>query len=106
MNNETQKKTTAFLLDLDSNRKIPILEPKCRIGRDVLNDVVISDDTSISRFHGTITLENGQHLVNDAGSRNGTFLNGTQVVSPEVIRDGDMLKFGSAIFWVVVETDP
>lgn len=106
MNNETQKTITAFLLDLESSRKIPIVEPECRIGRDIENEIVCSEDNSMSRFHGKITFENGQHLVNDSNSRNGTFLNGNEVTSPEAIRDGDMLKFGSTIFWVVFETDP
>lgn len=106
MENETKTTTALFLLELESSRKIPIVNPKCRIGRDIENDVVVSDDTSISRFHGVITSENGEYMVNDGGSRNGTFLNGNKVTAPEALKDGDMLKFGSTIFWVVIETDP
>ncbi len=64
---------TAFLVDLVSNRKIPITAPRCKVGRDDLNDIVISGDQSISRFHFVITKENNQYMVQDGKSRHGTF---------------------------------
>ncbi|MBX3153109.1 FHA domain-containing protein [Candidatus Obscuribacterales bacterium] len=95
---------TAFLVDLVSNRKIPITTPRCRVGRDDLNDIVISGDQSISRFHFIITYENGQYMTQDAKSRHGTFLNGNQIGGPEPINDGDVLKIGVSLFWFVIES--
>lgn len=95
---------TAFLVDLVSNRKIPITTPRCRVGRDDLNDIVISGDQSISRFHFIITYENGQYQTQDAKSRHGTFLNGNQIGGPEPINDGDVLKIGVSLFWFVIES--
>lgn len=95
---------TAFLVDLVSNRKIPITTPRCKVGRDDLNDIVISGDQSISRFHFVITKENNQYLVQDGKSRHGTFLNGNQITVPEPIHDGDVLKVGVSLFWFVIET--
>ena len=94
---------TAFLVDLVSNRKIPITAPRCKVGRDDLNDIVISGDQSISRFHFVITRENAQYLVQDGKSRHGTFLNGNQITAPEPIHDGDVLKVGVSLFWFVIE---
>ena len=94
---------TAFLVDLVSNRKIPITTPRCKVGRDDLNDIVISGDQSISRFHFVITKENNQYLVQDGKSRHGTFLNGNQITVPEPIHDGDVLKVGVSLFWFVIE---
>jgi pSer/pThr/pTyr-binding forkhead associated (FHA) protein len=94
---------TAFLVDLVSNRKIPITTPRCKVGRDDLNDIVISGDQSISRFHFVITKENAQYLVQDGKSRHGTFLNGNQIGGPEPIHDGDVLKVGVSLFWFVIE---
>jgi pSer/pThr/pTyr-binding forkhead associated (FHA) protein len=94
---------TAFLVDLVSNRKIPITTPRCKVGRDDLNDIVISGDQSISRFHFVITKENNQYLVQDGKSRHGTFLNGNQIITPEPIHDGDVLKVGVSLFWFVIE---
>ncbi|HEY9676879.1 MAG TPA: FHA domain-containing protein [Drouetiella sp.] len=94
---------TAFLVDLVSNRKIPITTPRCKVGRDDLNDIVISGDQSISRFHFVITKEGSQYLVQDGKSRHGTFLNGNQITAPEPIHDGDVLKVGVSLFWFVIE---
>jgi len=94
---------TAFLVDLVSNRKIPITTPRCKVGRDDLNDIVISGDQSISRFHFVISKENNQYLVQDGKSRHGTFLNGNQITAPEPIHDGDVLKVGVSLFWFVIE---
>lgn len=94
---------TAFLVDLVSNRKIPVATPRCRVGRDDLNDIVISGDQSISRFHFIISYENDEFTVQDAKSRHGTFLNGNQITTPETIKDGDVLKVGVSLFWFVVE---
>ncbi len=102
--NEAASVPTAFLVDLVSNRKIPITTPRCRVGRDDLNDIVISGDQSISRFHFIITYENGQYQVQDAKSRHGTFLNGNQIGGPEPINDGDVLKIGVSLFWFVIES--
>ncbi|MBX9937956.1 MAG: FHA domain-containing protein [Candidatus Obscuribacterales bacterium] len=102
-NQEGQKTPTAYLVDLVSNRKIPVATPRCRVGRDDLNDIVISGDQSISRFHFIISYENDEFTVQDAKSRHGTFLNGNQLTSPETIKDGDVLKVGVSLFWFVVE---
>jgi pSer/pThr/pTyr-binding forkhead associated (FHA) protein len=94
---------TAFLVDLVSNRKIPITTPRCKVGRDDLNDIVISGDQSISRFHFVITKDNDQYMVQDSKSRHGTFLNGNQIAGPIPINDGDVLKVGVSLFWFVIE---
>jgi pSer/pThr/pTyr-binding forkhead associated (FHA) protein len=102
---QTASSAQAFLLDLESSRKIPIVCPECRVGRDDQNDIVLGDDTSISRFHVVITCQDGKYIVKDEGSRNGTFLNGNRLSKPEPINDGDALKIGASLFWFVVETD-
>ena len=102
-NKESNSVPTAYLVDLVSNRKIPVTTPRCRVGRDDLNDIVISGDQSISRFHFIISYENNQYLVQDAKSRHGTFLNGNQISEPEPINDGDVLKIGVSLFWFVIE---
>ena len=103
-NQEGNKTPTAYLVDLVSNRKIPVSIPRCRVGRDDLNDIVISGDQSISRFHFIINWENGEFTVQDAKSRHGSFLNGNQIAGPEPIKDGDVLKVGVSLFWFVVES--
>ncbi len=68
-----------------------------------MNDIVISGDQSISRFHFVITKDSNQYFVQDGKSRHGTFLNGNQITAPEPIHDGDVLKVGVSLFWFVIE---
>jgi len=99
-----EKNATAYLVDLVSNRKIPVPTPRCKAGRDDLNDIVISGDQSISRFHFVITKDGDQFSVQDSKSRHGTFLNGNQISNVEPINDGDVLKVGVSLFWFVIES--
>lgn len=102
--NTSDKAPSAFLVDLVSNRKIPISVPRCKAGRDELNDVVITGDQSISRFHFVISQEGGQYYVQDSKSRHGTYLNGNQLTETEPLKDGDVLKVGVSLFWFVIDS--
>ncbi len=92
----------AYLIDLASNRKIPITTPSCRVGRDDLNDIVISGDNSISRFHFTISKVEDRYTIEDSKSQFGTFLNGKKIEGPEPIKDGDVLKIGVSLCWIEI----
>src|SRR5207248_1985024 len=77
--------TTPRLLELtwtDSkglSLRFPLGEAaRVTIGRGSGCELVIRD-TRISRHHATIELVNGQHLLRDLGSANGTFLNGLRL---------------------------
>jgi hypothetical protein len=61
-----------------------------RIGRDRDNDIVIAGD-HVSRHHAEIVFENERYVLRDLGSKNGTFVNGTRVTAPHVLRDSDMI---------------
>jgi len=53
---------------------------KATIGRDLSNDIVISDSTNVSGFHCTVTDSPGGYLlIEDLGSRNFTSINGQQI---------------------------
>jgi two-component system response regulator HydG len=67
-----------------------------RIGRGLDCDVILSDPLS-SRVHAIITGESGQWWVRDAGSRNGTFVNG-QKIDEAQLAHGATLKVGSSEF--------
>jgi adenylate cyclase len=62
------------------------------IGRAGSCDLVIND-TSVSRRHAQLAVNNGSCVVTDLGSRNGTFLNGDQIETAE-LHDGDRLVLG------------
>src|SRR6185436_5694645 len=67
-----------------------------RIGRGLECDIVLSDPLS-SRVHATVVLEDGEYWVRDAGSRNGSFVNG-QKIDEARLSEGNLLKVGSSEF--------
>jgi hypothetical protein len=64
------------------------------LGRQADCDGVL-DDPTVSRHHAVIEQRNGDMTVRDLGSRNGTALNGRPVSGAVLLRDGDLIAFGS-----------
>ena len=67
-----------------------------QIGRALDNDIVVND-ASVSRHHASIEARNGNFMVRDLGSQNGTWLHGERVTEA-ALDNGDTLKFGDAVF--------
>ena len=61
------------------------------IGREQHCDIVI-DDRQVSRFHARLTPSSGSVILEDLGSRNGTYHNGSQIESPILLQDGDTVQ--------------
>jgi hypothetical protein len=72
---------------------------RATIGRASTCDLVLSD-RSVSRLHATIDACGEAHLLADAGSANGTFLNGLRLdgSTQVVLREGDVIEIGSVRF--------
>lgn len=84
----------AWLVGLDAGlqgRRFP-LETTFLVGRGPYNHVVI-DDPRISRQHAKVSPEDGEHIVQDLGSANGTFVNDEPVKRQKLI-EGDLVRFG------------
>jgi DNA-binding winged helix-turn-helix (wHTH) protein len=64
------------------------------IGRDADCTVCIRS-TTVSRHHARILVRGEEALVEDLGSKNGTFLFGTRIDRPTPLKDGDALQIGS-----------
>lgn len=66
------------------------------IGRDAINQIVLSDNF-VSRKHAQLTVsDNGQVMIKDLGSSNGTFVNGVRVNECH-LKQGDVVKCASAL---------
>ena len=66
------------------------------IGRDYSDAQIVIGDDSVSRRHAIIESQNGQIVVRDLGSTNGTKLNGRDIgFAPEPLRPSDTLKIGN-----------
>ena len=70
-----------------------------RIGRDPNNELFL-DDPEVSRHHARVILHNGAVWVQDAGSRNGIFVNGNRVSGHKQISPGAQIQIGNHQFLV------
>ena len=66
------------------------------VGRDESRDIVLPD-AQVSRLHLQVFLANGQVVVEDLGSSNGTLLNGRRLTSPAILPDGEWVQAGSRL---------
>ena len=66
------------------------------IGRAPNSDILLSKDKLTSRRHATIHFENGEYMLRDERSANGTFVNGQQLeeMTPRPLKDGDHVGIG------------
>ena len=77
-------------------RQIPMGEGEHVVGRSPDADVWI-DATGVSRHHARVTVKGGGSIVEDLGSKNGTFVGGTRLIAPHSLVDGDQIRFGSVV---------
>ena len=83
----------AMLSARDRSKSELILgERQVYIGRRDSNDLVLDDD-SISRVHAYISYERHRHVLRDAGSLNGTFVN-KKPIEKHLLRHGDKITIG------------
>ena len=68
------------------------------IGRSSTSDVVLRNDDYASGSHARLTRHGGLLYVEDLGSTNGTFVNGSKAVGATPLRGGDTVRVGSTTF--------
>ncbi len=71
-----------------------------RAGRDGTQCGILLSEPRVSAVHASLKLENGQLLIRDENSNNGTLVNGNKL-SPGVwstIQDGSLVRFGPVEF--------
>jgi FHA domain len=76
---------------------LPAEHPGARVtlGRGRSCDWVLAEET-VSRRHAELRHDGRRWLLRDLGSRNGTRVNGTRVLSETEVRPGDRVSFGAA----------
>jgi hypothetical protein len=66
------------------------------IGRDISNDIVISD-AEVSRKHARLVMQAGGYVLEDLGSTNGTFAGGQRLMGPHMLQLGETIMLGENI---------
>src|SRR5688572_7779584 len=89
--------------------RLVVIEPKARrgtayavggdvsIGRDPNATIRIEDDTYISQFHAKVYVVDGQAMVEDLGSTNGSFYNGNRLHGAKLLHPGDRIQVGYTV---------
>jgi hypothetical protein len=74
----------------------PLETQEITIGRESTNMISIND-AQVSRRHARMELRVSAYMIQDLGSTNGTFVNGTRISGMQVLNPGDMVAFGEGI---------
>jgi len=64
---------------------------------------IVLPDRRVSRFHAQITRQGQRYVLEDLGSKNGTFVNGEPVQGPWTLKDGDEISIALAFKLVFVD---
>jgi pilus assembly protein CpaF len=77
----------------------PLDAPDISIGRDNTNMIVIND-AEVSRRHARMEFRDAKYMIQDLGSTNGTFVNGSRISGIQALNSGDTVSFGEGIVLV------
>jgi hypothetical protein len=89
--------------------RLVMLEPRARrgvtvqlggdivLGRDPACAIMIDDDAYISQRHVRFYDYDGQPMVEDLGSTNGTFHNGSKLIGTKLLHPGDRVQAGTTV---------
>ena len=98
--------TTYSLHSLTTEETWPILTRPVIIGRSsTRSEISVSRDSSLSRSHAQIYEQDGQVIITDLGSKNGTHIGSHRIQphTPTIVPDGALLRLGHVTFNVVKE---
>jgi DNA-binding winged helix-turn-helix (wHTH) protein len=81
---------------LNDGRRVPLQAGENILGRDVAGSINL-DSPSVSRRHARIHVSVHEAMLEDLGSKNGTYLRGERVSTPVPLSDGDEVRVGSVV---------
>ena len=76
-------------------REFALADGENVLGRDP-EALVHIDDASVSRHHARIVIRGNDAVLEDLGSKNGTWLQGSRLAVSQTLRDGDPIRVGPA----------
>ena len=81
-----------------------LIDHELVVGRDPNCEVPISD-RQVSRFHARFSLSDEGVLLEDLGSKNGTYVNGDRIEEPRILFDGDLVQVSLVQHFVFLSSD-
>jgi DNA-binding winged helix-turn-helix (wHTH) protein len=82
---------------IGSTAEVALLPGENIIGREG-EDVILVKSSTVSRRHARLTLDAAGGVVEDLGSKNGTYVNDRRIEGATPIADGDQIRIGSLLF--------
>lgn len=77
------------------------------IGRQEDRDICLKNDTFISRQHAQLIFQDDRWWLHDCGSKNGTYLEGTdddlRITEPATLTPGELFRIGRT--WLRIQTE-
>jgi hypothetical protein len=83
-------------LTADDGTMHPLLEEEATIGRTPANTIALRD-ASVSARHARVMRTPEGFLIEDVGSRNGTYINSEKLAEKRLLADGDLVRLGKII---------
>jgi hypothetical protein len=93
---EQQGNVIIGTLTADDGTMHPLLEETSTIGRTPANTIVLRD-ASVSGNHARVDRTAEGFVIEDAGSRNGTYINSEKLSEKRTLADGDLVRLGKII---------
>jgi two-component system cell cycle response regulator len=104
---EAQLKPAALLVvggDLNGTL-FDLTEPQIGVGRNADN-IISLEFNGVSRYHFKLLANGESHVLEDCGSKNGTYLNNKKVEGNITLSKGDIIKIGSIALKYLPKGDP
>jgi pSer/pThr/pTyr-binding forkhead associated (FHA) protein len=87
--------------------RLELADGELTLGRGETGAGNLGADAELSRRHARVLLgDDGPLAIEDLGSSNGTFVNGTRIATRTPLRAGDQIELGGTVLEVLAGSDP
>ena len=86
---------TTLMWLINDGRRLPLRLGENILGRD--EDGIMLDSPTVSRRHARILIGETDAVLEDLGSKNGTFHRGDSIKAPVALSDGDEIRVGAVV---------
>ncbi|MEA2469964.1 MAG: segregation ATPase FtsK/SpoIIIE, family, partial [Thermoleophilaceae bacterium] len=90
----------------DAGMVVPLSERRTLVGRGSDAGVRLRHDGNASRHHAFVYMHGGGVAIEDAGSTNGTWIDGRRIQAPAAVREGQVIRVGDSLLGVALPRAP